>query len=286
MILIDLSRPHAVPMFDPLTHLVYSCAKSDVRHVFVGGRQVVRDGALTRFDIADTLAEVEALVPRIAASIAHDRAPGDRLAAAHASIAARAGAPVPTGLILGSGLGRWPRRSRTRWRSPTREIAGFPVSTAPGHAGRLVIGRPARRAGGDDAGAAAPLRGLERRRGRAGGLPAQGPRGRRLIVTNAAGALNPDFAPGDVMLIEDHLNFTGANPLTGPNDDRLGLRFPDLSRAYDPALRDAALAGGRGGGLRLQRGHLRGRRRALARDLGRAALPARRPAATRSACPR
>ena len=70
MLLIDLRRPHAVPMFDPMTHLVYSCAKSDVRHVFVGGRQVVKDGALTRLDIADTLAEVEALVPRIAASIA------------------------------------------------------------------------------------------------------------------------------------------------------------------------------------------------------------------------
>ncbi len=70
MILIDLKRPHAVPMFDPLTHVVYSTAKSDVRHVFVGGRQVVRDGALTRIDVADVLAEVEALAPRIAASVA------------------------------------------------------------------------------------------------------------------------------------------------------------------------------------------------------------------------
>jgi 5-methylthioadenosine/S-adenosylhomocysteine deaminase len=70
MILIDLRRPHAAPLFDPLTHLVYSTSKSDVRHVFVGGRQVVRDGALTRHDIADTLAEVAALAPRIAASVA------------------------------------------------------------------------------------------------------------------------------------------------------------------------------------------------------------------------
>jgi 5-methylthioadenosine/S-adenosylhomocysteine deaminase len=70
MILIDLRRPHAVPLFDPLTHLVYSCAKSDVRHVFVGGRQVVKDGALTRLHLADVLDEVEALAPRIAASIA------------------------------------------------------------------------------------------------------------------------------------------------------------------------------------------------------------------------
>jgi 5-methylthioadenosine/S-adenosylhomocysteine deaminase len=70
MILIDLRRPNAVPLFDPLTHLVYSCAKSDVRHVFVGGRQVVKDGALTRLAVADVLDEVEALAPRIAASIA------------------------------------------------------------------------------------------------------------------------------------------------------------------------------------------------------------------------
>lgn len=70
MILIDCQRPHAVPMFDPVTHLVYSTAKSDVRHVFVGGVQVVRDGQLTRHNIEDTLAEVNSLQPRIAASIA------------------------------------------------------------------------------------------------------------------------------------------------------------------------------------------------------------------------
>ena len=70
MILIDLKRPHAVPVFDPVTHLVYSTAKSDVRHVFVGGEQVVRDGVLTRHDIAETIASVELLAPQIAASIA------------------------------------------------------------------------------------------------------------------------------------------------------------------------------------------------------------------------
>ena len=59
-----------MPLFDPLTHLVFSCAKSDVRHVFVGGRQVVRDGALTGLDLGETLDEVAALAPRIAASLA------------------------------------------------------------------------------------------------------------------------------------------------------------------------------------------------------------------------
>jgi 5-methylthioadenosine/S-adenosylhomocysteine deaminase len=70
MILINLKRPHAVPVFDPVTHLVYSTAKSDVRHVFVGGEQVVRDGVLTRHDIGETIAAVERLAQKIAASIA------------------------------------------------------------------------------------------------------------------------------------------------------------------------------------------------------------------------
>jgi len=69
MILLDLRRPHAVPLFDAATHLVFSTAKSDVRHVFVGGRQVVRDGALVFHDLDATLDRVAALVPRIAASV-------------------------------------------------------------------------------------------------------------------------------------------------------------------------------------------------------------------------
>ncbi len=70
MILVDMKRPHAVPVFDPVTHLVYSTAKSDVRHVFVAGEQVVRDGVLVRHDIGETITAVERLAPRIAASIA------------------------------------------------------------------------------------------------------------------------------------------------------------------------------------------------------------------------
>lgn len=69
LVLIDLDVPNAVPLFDPLTHLVYSCGRADVRHVFVGGRPVVRNGALVRVDMAETLAEVSALAPRIAASV-------------------------------------------------------------------------------------------------------------------------------------------------------------------------------------------------------------------------
>ena len=149
-----------MPLFDPLTHLVFSCAKSDVRHVFVGGRQVVRDGALTRLDLAETLAEVAALAPRIAASVARER--GRRGSPRRwPRSPAGPGAPAEVALILGSGSGGLAGGGRaTPVAIPYAEIAGFPVSTAPGHAGRLVIGRAARPAGGADAGAAASLRGL------------------------------------------------------------------------------------------------------------------------------
>jgi 5-methylthioadenosine/S-adenosylhomocysteine deaminase len=70
MILLDLDVPNAVPLFDPATHVVFSAGRSDVRHVFVGGRQVVRDRRLTGLDLDATLAEVAALTPRIAASVA------------------------------------------------------------------------------------------------------------------------------------------------------------------------------------------------------------------------
>lgn len=70
MVLVDIKRPHAVPLFDAMTHLVYSTAKSDVRHVFLAGEQVVKDGQLTRLDIGETIAEVESLTPKILASIA------------------------------------------------------------------------------------------------------------------------------------------------------------------------------------------------------------------------
>jgi purine-nucleoside phosphorylase len=179
---------------------------------------------------------------------------GDRVAAARASIGDRLGAPAGTALILGSGLGQLAGAVEAAAVVPYGEIEGFPVSTAPGHAGQLVAGRLFGRRvvlmqgrvhlyegrSAQDIALAVHL------------LKALG--AARLIVTNAAGALNPDFAPGDVMLIEDHLNFTGANPLTGPNDDRLGLRFPDLSRAYDRALRAAALRAAEAAGVSLRRG--------------------------------
>jgi purine-nucleoside phosphorylase len=178
----------------------------------------------------------------------------ERVRAAHASVVARGAASGGTAIILGSGLGDLADAVEGPVTIAFAEIAGFPVPTAPGHAGRLVVGalfgRPVTLMQGrlhlyegwSAADVALPVYLLK-------ALGAE-----RLVVTNAAGAVSPDLAPCDVMLIEDHLNFTGANPLTGPNDAALGLRFPDLSRAYDPALRAAALAAAATAGVALRRG--------------------------------
>lgn len=159
-----------------------------------------------------------------------------RVERAHASIRQRVGPPCGIALMLGSGLGHIADSVAGAEIIPYSVIDGFPVSTAPGHKGQLVAGTLFGRRvlvmqgrlhlyeGWAPADIALSVY-LLKRLGAAS-----------LIVTNAAGALNPNYAPGEVMLIEDHLNFTGLNPLVGPNDDSIGLRFPDMSRAYDPAL--------------------------------------------------
>ncbi len=177
-----------------------------------------------------------------------------RLDLAFASIADRVGAPCDIAIVLGSGLGHLADAVVNPVCIPYGDITGFPVSTAPGHKGQLVIG--------DLFGRRCVLM-----QGRVhlyeGWAPQDvaqvvyllarlGPK--QLIVTNAAGALNPDYRPGEVMLIEDHLNFTGTNPLIGPNDEAIGVRFPDLSRAYDPELRDVARTAAAAAGVPLREG--------------------------------
>ncbi len=177
-----------------------------------------------------------------------------RLARAEASIAARISAPCEIAVMLGSGLGHLADAIRDPVVIPYAEIDGFPVSTAPGHKGQLVVG---------------DLFGLRAvvMQGRLHLYEGWKPRDvalavyllRRLgaatlVVTNASGGLNAAFGVGDVMLIEDHLNFTGESPLVGPNDDAIGLRFPDQSRLYDPDLRSLALGAAQRAGVTLRRG--------------------------------
>lgn len=172
-----------------------------------------------------------------------------------AGIRPRADAAVPlVGIILGSGLGGLADAAAVDAAIPYAEIPHFPVSTASGHRGRLVLGRLEGKQvammqgrahlyeGYTAAQVTFPIRVLV-----ALGV-------RILLVTNAAGGLARGFQPGDLMAITDHINFMGTNPLIGPNDDALGPRFPDLSRAYDPDLLAVALEAARDEGVPLRRG--------------------------------
>lgn len=139
-------------------------------------------------------------------------------------------------LVLGSGSGKIAGRIEPDFIIEYADIPGFRVSTAPGHAGRLLFGR----LGGKDVVCMQgrlhyyegysmqeitfPIRVLRR-------LGAT-----VLLLTNAAGGINREWDPGDIMAVEDHINFMGSNPLIGPNCEQEGVRFPDLTQAYDPDL--------------------------------------------------
>lgn len=158
-----------------------------------------------------------------------------------AFLKARIGGEPRAGVILGSGLGDLADRIERGGELPYGEIPHFPVSTAVGHAGRLVWGRWS----GTEA---VVLQGrLHSYEGYSLSRVAFPVRVMKLlgcstlITTNAAGSLNPALRAGSVMVVTDHINLLAANPLVGPNLDRLGPRFPDLSTAYAPVLVAAAL---------------------------------------------
>lgn len=144
------------------------------------------------------------------------------------------------GIILGSGLGDLAEQLTDQTIIPYGKIPNFPVSTVSGHSGQLIIGKLAGKIvlamqgrfhyyeGYSLHEATFPVRVM-------GELGIE-----NLIVTNAAGGLNHDFQPGNIMLISDHINFAGLNPLRGPNSDELGLRFPDMTEAYSVSLRKIA----------------------------------------------
>ncbi len=143
-------------------------------------------------------------------------------------------------LILGSGLGSYADELEDAVAIPYGEIPNFAVSTVAGHAGRLVVGT---RHGLDVVAMQGRVHayeglGLDRVVFPLRTMWQLG--ARTLIVTNAAGAVNPGFVPGDLMVIRDHLNLTGCNPLIGDNDERFGPRFPDMTETYTPELRTLA----------------------------------------------
>ena len=157
-------------------------------------------------------------------------------------------------IILGTGLGGLADAVSVEARIPYGEIPGFPLSTVESHAGALLVGtlggrrvmamqgRFHRYEGYTLAQIAFPVRVLRQ-------LGA-----RTLIVSNACGGMHPLWSPGDLMLIADHINLLGDNPLVGPNDERLGPRFPDMSEPYDAGLRALARAVALERGLTLREG--------------------------------
>ena len=159
--------------------------------------------------------------------------------AVHAIRGRAAHEPV-VGVVLGSGLGGFADALEDSVEIPYGDIPGWPLATALGHAGTLVLGT----LGG------VPLAVMKGRahlyEGHAPekvvfGVRVLGSLGiRTLVLTNACGGIREGLAPGDLVLVSDHLNLQGASPLVGPNDGSLGPRFPDMSAAYDPALRALA----------------------------------------------
>src|SRR4051794_15765288 len=144
------------------------------------------------------------------------------------------------GVILGSGLGNVVDAVDVETAIPYGEIPGARASTVLGHQGRLILGRAKNLPVAVMQGRVHFYEGYEmdevmflsRVLGKLGI--------KKLIVTNAAGGVNTSYSAGDLMLISDHINFMGANPLRGPNVDDLGVRFPDMSDAYPESLRNMA----------------------------------------------
>jgi len=176
----------------------------------------------------------------------------DALAAIHSRINPRS---LPrTGIVLGTGLGDWVEKLRGVSTLSYTDIPGFPQSTVETHTGRLAYAEM----GG------IPLWILQ---GRFHLYEGYGPEEvctgirilgmlgvKRLILTNASGAINPDFTTGSIMVLSDQINMTGHNPLRGANIEDWGPRFPDMSAVYEPSLQETALEAGTSCGLRLERG--------------------------------
>lgn len=158
------------------------------------------------------------------------------------------------GLILGSGLGGYADELEDAVKVPYSQISSFPRSTVPGHAGRMVIGK-------SDGIAIAAMQGrvhlYEGYSAKEVAFPIRvlGRMGiRALVTTNAAGGINLDYKQGALVVVSDHINLQGQNPLVGPNDDRFGLPFPDMTQTYWKPYREMALDEGRKLGLRLYEG--------------------------------
>lgn len=162
-------------------------------------------------------------------------------------------APV-VGVVLGSGLGAWAEGLQGATRIPYADIPHMARSTVLGHAGNLCIGRSADVPVACLQGRVHLYEGHEPERVVFGVRLLATLGCRAIVLTNAAGGLEPSWTPGDLMLVIDHLNLMGQNPLRGPNEDDLGPRFPDMTDAYDPELCALARDTAREAGIVLREG--------------------------------
>jgi purine-nucleoside phosphorylase len=178
----------------------------------------------------------------------------DEVHAAAALIGRRVSARPAVGIILGTGLGGLADEIAVDTVIPYQEIPGFPLSTVESHAGRLLLGRLGGKTVAAMQGRFHRYEGYDLRQVTFPVRVLHALGAGTLVVSNACGGMHPLWAPGDLMLMADHINLLGDNPLVGPNDDRLGPRFPDLSVAYDPALRALARAAALELGITLREG--------------------------------
>jgi purine-nucleoside phosphorylase len=178
----------------------------------------------------------------------------ERVEEAASHLRRRSQALPETAVVLGSGLGDFADTLLDAIATPYADVPHWPASNVVGHSGRLVIGTAAGRRVAALSGRVHFYEGHDlatvvfatRVMGRLGV--------RRLILTNAAGGINTAFAQGALMIIDDHINLMGSNPLLGPNDERFGPRFPDMSEVYSSRLRTIADAAARARGVAVSHG--------------------------------
>jgi purine-nucleoside phosphorylase len=169
-------------------------------------------------------------------------------------VASRATIRPQVAVILGSGLGAFADELSDATTIPYSEIPGFPQSTAIGHAGKLILGRVSGVPTAVMAGRFHLYEGYTAQQAALGVRVLRALGAKSLIVTNAAGGIGVHLLEGCLVLISDHINLQGANPLIGPNDDSLGPRFPDMTEAYSLRYREIAQAAAAELGISLREG--------------------------------
>ena len=178
----------------------------------------------------------------------------DRVEQATAWLMARTGAAPDVAIVLGSGLGDFADTLGAATVFPYADIPNWPASAVIGHAGQLVIGTLKGKRVAALSGRVHFYEGHDMRTVTFAARAVASLGVRTLILTNAAGGINLAFEPGTLMVIDDHINLLGSNPLVGANDDRFGPRFPDMTMVYSKRLRDLADEAARQRGLSLAHG--------------------------------